>query len=526
MTPGAPRVSSPAPLTARPSILPLRTVRLLIPLLAGLMVWKILPGGKADRWWFETTVRGFINPPWFLDGRGSLEDPWSLRAASPRLAASRKAAPPTVSLGDDEDGIFQSSPPSPVDMSLILRNLHRLGAGKAALATILAWPEPDMISITALEISMQPFERILTTAPLTRGAVPESIPPAFRRASLPFPKDHPAATTLPAVNRSAVPDAILGGENALAGFCWLETEPENLPQPLLARWQDRVVLSFPVLVALERLNLPVEGVRWLPGRALLLSEHGPVIPLDEHGRLPIPPPGIDPPSFIPVAELIDGEEGLLPADTPSPWLVVDQQSAADPSLRRFGEQLPSWLDAIQREAGLAPARRFVRPGAALEIFLLTLLAGLALLARFAPPLGCRVLWSVLGALAWGGQWAAAAAGWWVSCAPAWACLVSTAWLLPARAHWQGRLPALPGFPMRSWLANLRHKRPPRLSQAAANLPAAEKSPNPEHTTSSGPGEAPANPPAKSSGKQASPAPKRPPAKKNRAPRSSKRKKSH
>ena len=510
----------------RPSIPLLRTVRLLLPLAAGLLVWKILPGGALDRWWFETTVRGFINPPWFLDGQGSREDPWSLRAASPRLSASRAPAPPTVSLGDDEDGIFQSSPPGPVDMSLILRNLHRLGADTAALATILAWPEPDMISLTALEISMQPFERILTTAPLSRGAVPAPLPPAFRRASLPFPKDNPAAATLPAINRSAIPDAILGGENALAGFCWLETEPEDLPQPLLARWQDRVVLSFPVLVALERFKLPVEGVRWLPGRALLLSEHGPVVPLDEHGRLPIPPPGIDPPSFIPVAELIDGEDGLLPADTPSPWLLVDQQSAADPALRRFGEQLPAWLDAIQREAGLAPARRFARPGPILEISLLTLLAGLALLARFAPPLGCRVLWSVLAALAWGAQWAAAAAGGWVSCAPAWACLAATAWLLPARAQWQGRLPALPRLPLRAWAAALRRKRPRRSPQPAVPPDPPENSPKTVPLAPPVSAESSANPPQASLTKPAGNPPKRPATKKNRSGRPAKRKKSH
>jgi hypothetical protein len=150
---------------------------------AALGVWKWVPGTEADRAVFETVASGLVNGPLFVSGDGSAASPWGLRAFVAEVKQDKKEAPVVVSLGDDPDGVFKSSPAAPIDMAVIFSNFQRLGATKAATAAVLAWEAPDAAELASLELVLDRFDALAMAAPLSRGPVPSPMPPAFRRAS-------------------------------------------------------------------------------------------------------------------------------------------------------------------------------------------------------------------------------------------------------------------------------------------------------------------------------------------------------
>ncbi|HEY8961390.1 MAG TPA: hypothetical protein VIM57_04230, partial [Luteolibacter sp.] len=264
-------------------------------------------------------------------------------------------APVVVAIGDDPEGVFQSSPPSPVDFAVMLKNLRRLGTKRVALGTVMAWGESDPIARSALERQLSEFEAAVTSTPLTRGVTPEPMPGAFLRASLPVKRVKGETALLPVVNRLPVPGTILGEGNVIAGFS--ELESENVTGlPLLARWSDRVVFAFPVMAALAERGLPVDEVTVRLGESLQLGPDGPIVPIDSFGRLAVSPAKSPPVSPVAAESLIDALE--LPA---SPLVMLrDDRGAADAATKRFSANLVPSLAAIDAEAGLSPRRRFVR----------------------------------------------------------------------------------------------------------------------------------------------------------------------
>ncbi len=265
-----------------------RLVTLLVSVAAGLGVWKWVPGTELDRGAFTTVARSFSNGTLFVSGKGSHEDPWKLRTFSSNMGADKREAPVVVSLGDDLEGFFQSRPPAPIDLAVIFSNFQRLGAKKAASAAVLAWEKPDPIGLAALENALDGFDSLVMATPLSRGAVAEIIPPAYRRASVPVGKIRGDVSALPVVNRLPIEGVILGKDETLAGFSTLESEPEGRYFPLMARWEDRVVFSFSLLAVLQRLDLPVAGVDVRLGEFLKLGPEGPIVPIDGFGRLDMP----------------------------------------------------------------------------------------------------------------------------------------------------------------------------------------------------------------------------------------------
>ena len=178
------------------------------------LAWMWLPGTAIDRVAFTAVARGFANPPFFIAGNGSHASPWKLRTFAAKNLTDKRQAPVIVSLGDDPDGFFQSSPPSPIDLAVILSNFQRLGAHQAATAVVLAWESPDPIGLAALDKALSRFDSLVMAAPLARGAVPEQIPPAFRKASVPLETlrgDPSAHTTLVSIHElmDRLPDHVI-----------------------------------------------------------------------------------------------------------------------------------------------------------------------------------------------------------------------------------------------------------------------------------------------------------------------------
>ena len=336
--------------------------------------WLWLPGTAIDRCAFTTVVRGFANPPFFLTGNGSHDSPWNLRTFASQNLTESSQAPVIVSLGDDPEGFFQSSPPSPIDLAVILTNFQRLGASKAATAVVLAWDSTDPIGLVALDKALGRFDSLVMAAPLSRGAVPEPMPPAFRKASVPLESVHGDLSQLPVVNRVPLAGVILGKDNTAAGFQVIDSEPNTQRVPLLARWEDRVVFAFPVLVVLQRLDLPPAGVEIRLGEYLKLGPDGPTVPVDRYGRMAVPLKSVASYAEIPAESLIDAGNDRFPKQAPPPVVLRDDRSAAEPATRAFSKKLPALIAALASDTGLAPPRDYPRLQTAEEIFLLALVA--------------------------------------------------------------------------------------------------------------------------------------------------------
>ena len=388
-----------------------------------------LPGTVIDRLAFHAVVRGFANPPLFVSGHGRHDSPWQLQTFGAGTRPDSRQAPVVVSLGDDREGFFQTSPPSPIDLAVVLTDIHRLGAAKAATAVVLAWDAPDPIGLMALDKALGRFDSLVMAAPLSRGAVSEPMPRAFRDASVAVSSVHGDVADLPVVNRIPLPGIILSGKNALAGFQSLESEPAGKLEPLLARWEDRVVFAFPLLCVLQRLNLQVTDLDIRPGEAIRLGKTGPVVPINRFGRLPVELQTIAPFVEIPAEEVVDGANGLLPHDAPTPVVLRDDRNAAEPATRQFSKSLPALIAALSSNHTLAPTHDYNRLPTRAELALLLLVALVLTASCVLPPFSRNIVFLTITAVCLGAQWVAAGtANLWLPGLPALAA-IAVGWAL-------------------------------------------------------------------------------------------------
>ncbi|MEO0018592.1 MAG: hypothetical protein RLZZ522_1875 [Verrucomicrobiota bacterium] len=418
---------------------------LLVAAAAGVGCWWALAFTGAERMVFRGVLMGFANPPFFVSGNGSHEAPWTLRtmATTPKIDARK--APVVVSIGDDPDRAFQSSPPSPTDLAIVLSNLKRLGAKDAAVAAVLAWEKPDAVALKGLEIALDGFQILVQAAPLSRGITREAMPPAFRAASLPAAAIQGDLSGLPIVGRVAVPGVIFGGKGALAGFSTLDHAGVATGMtPMLARWEeeDRVVLAFPLLAVLARFDLPMDGVRVRLGEFLELGPTGPVIPIDRNGCLALPPKPLSSRADVSAESLIDGESDLFPAD---PGLIVlrDDQSAASLATQRFSGELASAIASIGSDAGLGPATSYPRLAVEWERGIAGGLAAVLAVAAGLPRFARRIVLGSLLALCLAGVWLGVGlAQIWLPGLPLAAAVAAGGWLA-LRMNWPLAQPAAP-----------------------------------------------------------------------------------
>ena len=362
----------------------------------GLACWWLVPASEFEHAAFCAVLADFAKPPFFLSGGG--DGSWELRTLLSDGLADAGKAPVMVSIGDDVGGVFQSSPPSPVDLAVVLQNLQRLGAKQAAIAAVMAWEKPDVGALKGLDMVLNHFQLVVQAAPLSRGTFRQAMPPAFRRASLPPEAIHGDLSRLPIINRVPVADVIFGqGQGTLAGFSSLDDGDDVANSlPLLARWEDEnaVVLAFPLLTVLARCNLPVGGIQVKLGEFLRLGPAGPVVPIDRAGRMALPLKPLASRADIAAEDLIVGTPEIFPS---GPGMIVlrDDQSRATHSTRKFSATLASAIAMIRSDAGLGPARAYRRLSGAWELVLLmgaVLLLGLSSAQpRFPRYLCCAIL---------------------------------------------------------------------------------------------------------------------------------------
>jgi len=335
---------------------------LLPPSIAALLAWIYLPGTVMDASFFSTSSKVIAKPPFFITGNGKQETPHTLRTL--RSAANLITEQPiSITITDDPEQIFQSSPPSPIDYAVILKNISRLGSKSVSISTPLAWQEADMISLLALDRQLDAYPSPITSAPLTRSPVPSPIPPAFRRASIPITSiDKGEITSFPIINRISIPNVVLGNKTSLAGFSILESEVLTQNSHLIARWDDRIVFSFLLLTALDHFGKKIDEITIKPDQYISLSNSGPYIPIDSYGRLkmhaePIPRQNQNP---IPATDLIDAPDDLIAHQLPRPIVLTNSLSSIDESERLYSESIVSTIATLCHPEGTTYNRSFPR----------------------------------------------------------------------------------------------------------------------------------------------------------------------
>ena len=361
---------------------------------AALLTWTVLPGTFIDRGLFSLTARTFAEPPFFITEKGETASTHTLHTFKQQATTPSEPLPDIV-ITDDPDRVFQASPPSPVDFAIILKNLRRLGRDSIAIGTPLAWSETDGISLMALDQQLDALASVVTAAPLSRGPIASPLPPAFRRASIAVSEIHGNARPLPIVNRVSIPDAMLGNSNSLAGFTTLESEPDGDFPHLLARWDDRVVFSFPLLAALADHKVLCEQVEICLGNYISLGKEGPYIPIDEFGRLTFRPPPSTNSSSIPAESLIDASADFLTGLRAGTLLIRNGMSAADEASAQFSDSLVPTVSLLADPSGTFASRAYNRIPWPSELLLIaSVLSLLHGLANF-PKMGGRLALTIL-----------------------------------------------------------------------------------------------------------------------------------
>jgi hypothetical protein len=270
-----------------------------------------------------------------FSGNGSQDRPWQRWKTKPALASEPVRV---LSVDDDPDAWFSSSPPSPVDCALMFSRLREAGHSTVGCGYLMAWDDPEALALLALRKQLDELDSAVLGLPLARGAVAEPLPASFLRLSVDAKQIDGDVSSLPQMNRVAVPNAELGGERTLAGFTILENEKNasDTHPHVIARWGERIIFSLPLATEIAALKIDPEEIRILSGSEIRLGIGGPVIPVDEFGRTPIAPdaPILDIPAWKIVAE----DNPVPPAR--DPLLIRDHRDEMPEADRAWSDDLP------------------------------------------------------------------------------------------------------------------------------------------------------------------------------------------
>ncbi|MFK7850918.1 MAG: hypothetical protein AB8D78_08060 [Akkermansiaceae bacterium] len=357
--------------------MPRRLLKLIPCTVVALLVWLIFPKISLERSFVYLTAHLISSPPFFITDSDSTHGGYILRNLRETAPDLTEKLATNITIDDDPQQVFQTSPPSPVDFAIILKNISRLGHKSVAIGMTLYWPEPDIISLTALDRQLALFSPAITTVPLSRRPLSSALPPAFRRASIPLSEIRGDTSGLPMVNHIAIPDVILGKESTLAGFSSLESETDTAFPTMVARWEDRIVFSFHLLAAISHYQSSVSETQVIMGKYVSIGNGKAYVPIDEFGRLSIRIPRITESETPTVAaqNLIDAPEDFFDTPLSEPLLIRNDISSADSASLLFSEKLLPTVSLLSDPEGPTRSRRFDRLSWPIEfIFLASILS--------------------------------------------------------------------------------------------------------------------------------------------------------
>lgn len=353
-------------------MLSIRIYSLILSTVAGVVTCLLLPTTTVEKATFALTANVLTRSNSLHFGEGTEQKPYALGSIQKQVSP-KKSAPTEILLTDDPNQIFQSSPPSPLDLALILHNLKRLNQTSIAIGTPLHWVNPDLMPLQALDRQLDQIPHLITTSPLSRTTAPSPIPPAFRRASLPLSKIHGNHSLVPVVNRTSLPDVVLGNQNALAGFSILDSEPSSKTPHLIAKWNDRVVFSFTFLCTLQHLNIPLDSIQVHMGRHIDLGKDRLYIPIDDFGRL-IHLPEIKKSNTsyeVPAENLIDAPDDMFVKLSHQPIVIRNAHSNQEPASLDYSNSLSNSLVVMSEPDNSFAIKQLDRPSILSELLFIS-----------------------------------------------------------------------------------------------------------------------------------------------------------
>lgn len=189
------------------------------------------------------------------------------------------------SIDDDPDQMNAFGIYHPADLAITCLNLQKLGVKRALLATHLHWPELDRASNATLASAIKKFDQTVISTPLRRQFNGSNISKAFLRSSISVETVDGDASLLAVVNHQVLPPTIEIPNNAWIGFSNIELEESLGSVPLIALWDDRIVLASSLLHMIQRAGIELDQVDISLGSCIRLGKNGHFIPIDKFGRL-------------------------------------------------------------------------------------------------------------------------------------------------------------------------------------------------------------------------------------------------
>lgn len=332
-------------------------------------VSAIAPLRNAEREVVKRLALSFDPAASAFGGEGSQDKPWRRWKAKPAVVPE---PPRFLTVDDDPEGWFATSPPSPVDFAVLFARLKEAGHTKVASGYLMAWEDPDPLALAGLRKQLDRFDSAVIGLPLARGAAAEPVPAPLLRLSMDLAEAEGDVSGLPQVNRVAIPNAELGGARSQAGFTLLENETDTGDgrQHLLARWGDRLIFSLPLATEIVSLGIDPEEIRVICGAEIRLGVGGPVIPIDEFGRTP-ETPGVAAVDIL--ATRIISEDNAAPPSV-DPLILRDVRAEIPERDSAWSDRLAGLVQALRAAPRYENSTLLERPGPATELALISLIA--------------------------------------------------------------------------------------------------------------------------------------------------------
>lgn len=190
--------------------------------------------------------------------------------------------------------LFEKYPLTPLDWAVILSNASQAGYGTVAIAQPLTWQNAVSTELLLLNTRIKDFERSVLAVDLGRGpdlgGKPPEVPGYLARHAIPVTQVTGNATLFEPVNEVTIPPSATGGVETLFAFRTIETSEEPVAHHAFARWNDLLIPSLPVAIAMVRHEAGPEDIRIVMGSHIQVGK-GPLIPIDENGRMHVEPAG-------------------------------------------------------------------------------------------------------------------------------------------------------------------------------------------------------------------------------------------
>lgn len=286
-------------------------------------------------------------------------------------------APPEYficNIDDDPGGVFEQGSYTPLDLAVTISNLKRLGIKHLFLGTHLHWPNADQKDNDTINTAISELESCIISVPLKRSLSDSPIPDYLAKSSISQNNITGNTNLIPEVNQTSLAPTFDIPYNTLVGFSQLESEESSHKIPLLARWNDRIILSSLLLERLKHLDLNPSDLKITLGSKIDLIGASNYIPIDEKGYF-----SPDSQASSPTPDIISADiTELSPSDVKSHLALVTASKEDAYSILAIKEPIKQ-LTQLVATTHTANQRTIQRIPLWLEITLLVLLA--ALLAR-------------------------------------------------------------------------------------------------------------------------------------------------